>query len=152
MALVGERMADLALTRVLPDLRVRMAVDGVDSWLISVRAGVGSVELESAGPSLSGPAECVCASTLDALERIASGRLKPALAAVTGQVRLSGERRVLAHLKDVLGGAARAALAAERADAEARVLLRVGVMGFAIVDSGTKRYAAYEVRALPMTA
>lgn len=144
MARVGERMADPNLTGALPDLAVRMAVDDLGSWLLTVRDGRGRAVLEPRSGERP-PVECECRSTLAALERIATGRLKPVRAALSGQIRLSGDRARFAHLRDVLGGAVRAALAAERAAAAASPGLRVEVAGFAVIADGVERYATYEL-------
>ncbi|KAG8459761.1 hypothetical protein KFE25_014324 [Diacronema lutheri] len=144
MARVGERLSDGELTRALPDLTVRVGVDGVGSWLLTVRAGAGCAALEPPAGART-PVDCECSSTMSALERVATGRLKPVLAVLSGQIRLSGDRRAFAHLKDVLGGAARAALAAERAAGAASPALRVDVVGVVVMADGIERYATYEL-------
>lgn len=143
MRLIDAEMRVAENTVNVPDMTLRFDIQGVGSWLITVAGGVGRVE-DAARLDADGRVQCTVSTSLETLERVATGRIKPVLAVLSGKIAISGERSLFSHLRVPLTLAASKLVAAEAATpvAASRITARVKSHEVLTID-GVGRHVVY---------
>jgi putative sterol carrier protein len=92
--IVGEELSETTTTSSSPDVNIQFDIEGAGTWSIVTTQGEGAVYCD-ARPN----PDCTISAHVETLLQIAYGRLKPAMAFLRKQIRLSGNKNVFGCLK-----------------------------------------------------